>query len=183
MSTPARVHSIEALDAFRATLLVYLDKAERILDDTMSDVVRTRVWLETDRRLFWRNQIRDKAKLLAQAEAELLTAKLSGHPEVIQERRLVVNRARRALEESEAGRDRVERWIRHFEPEVESRTQVVNQLRQVLSHDMHKAVAFLDASSAALADYAGMVAPPAESQAPPAASGPEEAAVSTENPP
>jgi hypothetical protein len=168
VSKPARVQSIEALDAFRATLLVYLDKAQRILDDTMNDVVRTRVWLETDRRLFWRNQYRDKSKLLAQAEAELLTAKLSGHPEAIQDRRLAVNRAKRALEEAEAGRDRLERWIRHFEPEVESRTQVVTQLRQVLSHDMHKAVAFLDAAAGTLSEYAGLVPPPAEGQPPPA---------------
>lgn len=160
MSTPARVHSIEELDAFRAVLLVYLDKAERVLDDTMNDVVRTRVWLETDRRLHWRNQIRDRSKTLSLAEAELLTAKLSGHPEAIQDRRMAVNRAKRALEEAEAGRDRVERWLRHFESEVESRTQVVTQLRQVLSHDMRKAVAFLDAASAALADYAGLVSPP-----------------------
>lgn len=159
MPSPARVQSIEALEAFRATLLVYLEKAGRILDDATGDVFRTRSWLEGDRRMEWKRRQREQAKRLAQAEAELLTAKLSGHPEVIQERRLVVNKCKRAMEDVEAGMQRVERWIRSYEHEVMTKTQAMTRLRQVLGHDMVKAVAYLDQAAKTLSEYAEMAPP------------------------
>ena len=41
MSTGARVTSVEALERFRARLIVYLDKAGQTLDDITDDVSRT----------------------------------------------------------------------------------------------------------------------------------------------
>jgi hypothetical protein len=90
MSQSAKITSIEALDAFKASLIVYLEKAGHILDEVNEDVVRTRIWLQADRQLHWKNLLRQRTKELAQAEQELLTARLSGLPEAIKIRRLAV---------------------------------------------------------------------------------------------
>ena len=160
MPQTARVTSIEAIDAFKATLIVYLEKAGCVLDDVSDDVVRTRIWLQSDRQLHWKNQTRQRIRELAQAEQELLTARLSGMSEAIKSRQMAVNKARLALRDAEERLARVKQWMRQFETQVESRAKVVTQLRHSLAHDMRKAVAFLEGAATSLAAYAEM-APPA----------------------
>ena len=160
MPQTAKVTSIEAIDAYKASLIVYLEKAGCVLDDVTDDVVRTRIWLQTDRQLYWKNQMRQRTRELAQAEQELLTARLSGMPEAIKARQMAVNKARLTLREAEERLARVKRWMRQFETQVESRAKVVMQFRHSLAHDMRKAVAFLEGAAATLAAYADM-APPA----------------------
>ena len=164
MPQTAKVTSIEAIDAFKASLLVYLEKARSVLDDVSDDVVRTRIWLQSDRQLHWKNQMRQRTRELAQAEQELLTARLSGMPEAIKARQMAVNKARLGLGDAEEGLARVKQWLRQFETQVESRAKVVAQLRHSLAHDMGKAVAFLEGAAASLAAYAE-IAPPAPLEA------------------
>ncbi len=160
MPQTAKVTSIEAIDAFKASLIVYLEKAGCVLDDVSDDVLRTRSWLQTDRQLHWKNQTRQRTRELAQAEQELLTARLSGLPEAIKARQMAVNKARLALREAEERLACVKQWMRQFETQVESRAKVVTQLRHSLAHDMRKAVAFLEGAAATLAAYADMAPPP-----------------------
>jgi hypothetical protein len=159
MPQPAKVTSIEALDNFKACLIVYLEKAGGLLDEVGEDVVRTRVWLQTDRLLHWKNQVRQRASELAAAEQELLTARLSGMPEAIKARRMAVNKSKLALQQAEDGLNRVKGWIRHYETQVESHAKMVTQFRHTLTGDMKKAVAFLEGAAAALADYADLSPP------------------------
>jgi hypothetical protein len=164
MPQTAKVTSIEAIDAFKASLIVYLEKAGSVLDDVSDDVVRTRIWLQSDRQLHWKHQTRQRTRELAQAEQELMTARLSGMPEAIKARQMTVNKARFALREAEEGLARVKQWLHQFETQVETRAKVVAQLRHLLAHDMGKAVAFLDGAAASLAAYAN-TAPPAPTTA------------------
>jgi len=159
MPQPAQVTSVEALEAFKSSLIVYLEKGGRLLDEVSEDVVRTRIWLETDRQLYWKKLVHQRTKEMAQAEQELLTARLSDMPEAIKARRLAVNKAKLALHRAEDGLARVKQWLRRYETEVESRTKVVVQLRQLLGYDMSKAVAFLEGAVSTLAAYAEMSAP------------------------
>src|SRR2546430_12951766 len=62
MPQPAKVTSIEALDDFKANLIVYLEKAGRLLDEISEDVVRTRIWLETDRQLHWKKLVHHRSE-------------------------------------------------------------------------------------------------------------------------
>ena len=153
-SPSAKITSIEALDAFKACLIVYLQRASCVLDEVSEDIVRTRIWLQTDRQLHWKHLIRQRTKELALAEQELLTARLSGLPEAIKTRRLTVNKAKLVLQEAEDGAARVRQWLRQYETRVESHAKVVSQLRNLLAHDMGKAVAFLDGAATTLAAYA-----------------------------
>ena len=159
MPHSAKVTSFEALDAFKASLIVYLERAARLLDEVGEDVVRTRGWLETDRLLHWKNRLRQRTGEMAQADQELLTARLSGLPEAIRARRMAANKAQLALRDAESGLARVKQWIRQYETQVQSHARLVMQLRQSLSQDMTKAVAFLEAAASSLAAYAE-ISPP-----------------------
>jgi len=161
----AKVTSVDSLDAFKASLIVYLEKAGRILDEVSEDVVRTRIWLETDRQLHWKKLVQQRTQEFAQAEQELLTARLSEMPEAIKARRMAVNKARLALRDAEDGLTRVRQWGRGYQSQVESRMKVVAQLRHLLASDMRKAVAFLDGAATNLAAYVE-ISPPATSRSP-----------------
>ncbi len=172
MPQSAKVTSIEALDNFKASLIVYLEKSAGLLDEIGEDVVRTRVWLQTDRQMHWRNQVRQRSRELAAAEQELLTARLSGMPEAVKARRMTVDKAKLALQQAVDGLNRVKRWIRQYETQVESHAKVVNQLRHARTYDRIKAVGFLERAAATLADYAGLSPPvPANTGAPAPADG------------
>ena len=58
MPDRAKVTSLEAIEAFRAKLVIYRDRASRVLDEVADEVTRTRGWLEIDRQTHWQGQIR-----------------------------------------------------------------------------------------------------------------------------
>ena len=62
MATEAHVSSIAALDDFRAALVVYLERAGRVLYDVRGEVVSTRDWLQTDRQPHWKQLIHRRGK-------------------------------------------------------------------------------------------------------------------------
>lgn len=156
MSEQARITELTALDAFRASLLVYLERAGRLLDDVRQQVVSTRLWLQSDRQVYWKLEVRRRSAKLAQAEQELLSARLSGHPGAVQDRRMAVARARQDLEEAARSLEAVKSWLRRYETQVEVHLKVVTQLRQVLTHDLKKAVGFLERAASILGDYADL---------------------------
>jgi len=150
----ARVTSIDALDDFRAKLLVYVARARRLLDDVNDDVVRTRAWLQSDRLPYWKKQVWQRQKQLAAADQELMTARLSGMEEAVQARRMAVNKCKTAVQEAEERLGRVKHWIRQYGTAVEPRAKVVTHMRQMVDHDLRKAVAFLENAAVTLTEYA-----------------------------
>ncbi len=166
MSSGAKVSSIDALESFRSSLLLYLTRSRSVLDEVTQDIVRTRIWLETDRRVHWKRQIRLSSAAAAQAEQELMTARLSGDSGAILDRRRAVAKARDAFRRAEEGRDRVRRWLLRYATDVEARAALPRRLQHMLSNEGNRAVHFLETSAAILRDYAGQEAAsgPAASQ-------------------
>ena len=62
MAERAQVSSIDALEAFRSNLVIYVSKARPALEEVSAEVVRTRAWLETEKRAYWENQVRRRRK-------------------------------------------------------------------------------------------------------------------------
>src|SRR3954471_18219917 len=101
MAEKAHVTSVEALENFRANLVLYVSRARPSVEEVSSDVLRTWMWLQNDQRLFWEGQLRRRAKQLEAAQAALSGARLSdlrGDKTVEQN---AVRRAKAALEEAE----------------------------------------------------------------------------------
>jgi hypothetical protein len=153
MPERAKVTSLEALEAFRSRLIIYRDKAGRVLDEVAEEVLRTRVWLQSDRITFWEGQIRRKHKELEMRQQELFSAQISGMSDASFVQQQAVQKARRALNESEDKLRLVKSWNRQYDQRVEPLGKQVEKLRHNLSHDLAQGVAYLDQVIKTLAEY------------------------------
>jgi hypothetical protein len=177
----AKVSSIEALESFRTSLIIYLEKATGALDEISDDVLRTRLWLQNDRRAHWEREVRRRSRELEEKQQELFSARLSGLMEATQVQQMAVAKARRALGEAEAGLNLVKQWNRQYDSRVRPLARDVDKLRDVLVGHMGKAVAYLTQAIKTLDAYADL-APPETSAVttPPRETGDGDAPVNSE---
>jgi hypothetical protein len=153
MPERAKVTSLEAIEAFRAKLIIYRDKAGRVLDEVSDAVTRTRLWLENDRLPHWQNEIRRRTHELEQRQQELFSAQLSGLLDASPVEQAAVQKARRALQEAEERFQVVRQWNRQYDHRVEPLGRNVEKLRHTLGHDLGLAVARLAEISKTLTAY------------------------------
>jgi hypothetical protein len=159
MAEQARVTDIAALEAFHTSLILYLDKAKRVLDEIADDVSRTRLWIENDRRMYWQNQVKQRRFQLEQKQAELFSAKLSGLRDVTPMEHAAVREAKRAVEEAEAKGMLTRQWGRDYDNRVVVPAKELEKFRSILELDMGRALAFLAQAIKTLDAYATSGAP------------------------
>ena len=169
MPERAKVTSLEALEAFRARLIIYREKAGRVLDEVADETLRTRVWLQGDRRTHWEAQIRRRHKELEMRQQELFSAQLSGMRDASFVQQQAVQKARRAMQEAEDRLQLVKQWNRQFDHRVEPIARQVEKLRHNLTHDLGQAVAFLNEVTKTLAEYAEISTTSQSAKTPPPA--------------
>jgi chromosome segregation ATPase len=167
MPERAQVTSIEAIEAFRSRLIVYRDRAGRVLDEVSEEVLRMRVWLQSDRIPHWEGQIRRRQKDLEMRQQELFSAQISGMRDASFTQQQAVHRARRALQEAEDKLRLVKTWNRQYDQRVEPTAKQVEKLRHNLTHDLAQGVAHLDQVIRTLTEYSeispsGSAAKPAD---------------------
>ena len=156
MPEKAHVSSIDAIESFRAALLIYLSKTRPVLDDACGEVVRTREWLRNDRHLFWQDQIRRRTRDLEQAQQALFSAEMANLRAPSSSELLAVQRNKRALHEAEEKLKLIKRWTRDLDNRVEPLVKQLEQLRSLLSHDLPKAAAHLAQVVKTLDAYANL---------------------------
>jgi vacuolar-type H+-ATPase subunit I/STV1 len=167
MPEAARITSVEAVEAFRADLLVYLEKARNVVDEVGEEVTRTRAWLQDDRGPHWAQQVKRRTIALQERQQELFSAQLGNFKHNIQGELVAVRRAKQAVEEAEEKVKAVKRWLRDYPIEVEPLARHADLLRHSLVSDMGKAVVLLSQIIETLDAYAA-VKPPTVEAAPPA---------------
>ena len=156
MAERAHITSVEAIEAFRSSLIVYLDKMNASLDEVTENVRRTRMWIQEDQRMHWEGEIRRRSRKLEQAEQELRSARLSSMRKPSEEYKSAVRKAKSALQEAEAKMKVVKEWGRQYDSRVEPLARMVERLRTCLSLDMPKGVAYLTEMVSTLEKYAGI---------------------------
>ncbi len=174
MPERAHVTSVDALESFRANLIVYLSKARPALEEVSADVQRMRGWLDSEQRTHWENEVRRRRQALEEAQAALFSARMSRLSQASSAEQLAVQRTKRALDEAEGKLRVLKQWNRVFDNRVDPLVKQMEKLHTVLAHDMVQAVAFLAQAINTLEAYAE-VAPPAATPAaaPPAGPGAE----------
>ena len=145
---------MDSLEAFRASLVIFLTKARRSIDDVGDEIRRTRAWLQTDRRIHWDGEFRRRTRMLDQAQQELMTSRLSGNREAILVRQGAVNKARRALDEAGEKLQCLKKWNQNYDRLADPAVRRLESLRQVLDQDLPKAIAYLANSVRTLEAYA-----------------------------
>jgi len=165
MPEQAHVTSLEAIEAFRTSLILYVSKARPTLEEVSADVLRTKLWLENDQRMQLEGQVRRRTRELEQAEQALSSARMSNLREATAADQMAVHKARRAREEAEAKLKNLKRWHREFDSRVEPLVKQLEKLHTLLANDMLQANAYLAQVTDTLAAYAE-VAPPGTAAAP-----------------
>jgi len=162
MAQGARVSSVEALEAFRATLIVYQSKARPTLEEVSGDVLRMKLWLENDQRMFWEGQVKRRLKALEQAQAALFSARISNLREESSAEQVAYHRARRALDEAEDKLRVVKRWNREFDSRAQPLVKQMEKLHTFLAHDVLQAINYLGQAAETLHAYADVKRPSSE---------------------
>jgi DNA repair exonuclease SbcCD ATPase subunit len=166
MATQAKVTSIDALEAFRASLIVFLNKTHSALDQVSDEIRRTRGWIQNDQRTHWENETRRRARALAQAEQELLSARMTKALDNLSAQQAAVHKAKRALDEAQEKMRKVKLWMRDFDGTVEPMAKGLNSLRAYLDHDLPQGIAYLSEVQKIMESYTEMQRPaPAPSEA------------------
>jgi hypothetical protein len=160
MAGQAQITSVEALEAFRADLIVYLSQMRPVIDEVASELMRTKFWLQNEQRQVLENQARRQQRRLEEAQAELFNARLSTLQESTILQTMAVQKNQRAAQETERKLGLLKKWDRELENLAGPLLKPVDQLRGFLATDMEKAVAFLNQAIQALEAYR-KVAPPA----------------------
>ena len=162
MPGQAKITSVEAIELFRAALILFTSQARPALEEVSSEVVRTRLWLENDQRRYWENELRVRSRKLEQAQQELFNARLSQFQESTSLQHMAVHRAQHAVREAEEKLAAAEKWDRELENRAAPLLKEVEQLHGFLTAEMPKAVAYLAQVVRALDAYADAGGPPGQ---------------------
>ena len=148
-----KVTSLDALERFRASLIVFITEAHRSVDEVSDEVRRTRYWIQTDRRTHWEGEQRRRKRKLDQTEQELFAAKLSGLRDTTAAQEAAVRKAKAALAEAEGKLRVIKLWNKNFDSNADPLVRGLNNLRECLDQDMPKALAFLVRAQRTLEAY------------------------------
>ena len=154
MADTAKISSVETLETFRASLIVFLGQVRPVLDEVSGEMSRTRMWLLNDQRRHWEAELRRRERKLEEAKQELFSATLSkfqGGTAALAH--MVVQRAQRAVAEAEAKLKLLKRWSQELDNRAAPLLKQIDQLRGFMATDMAQAVAYLDRALNALDAY------------------------------
>ncbi|MEM9016606.1 MAG: hypothetical protein AAGC68_06300 [Verrucomicrobiota bacterium] len=154
MADRARVNSIENLEQFRASLVLFVERASLIVDEVSEEVKRTRIWLQTEQKLRLTHEIKRKNRKLEMLEQELFTARLSKLKNAKTGQQMQINQVRRELRELEDKTRAVASWLRNFDSNVETEARKVEKLRFLLDSETRRALTLLGESVRLLNEYA-----------------------------
>ena len=158
----AQITSVEAIESFRAELVVYLAQIKPVLDEVTSEVLHTRSWLQDDRRRFWEQELRVRNRRLEEAKQELFNASISRMNEAKSFQQMAVQRAQRDLHAVEDKLAVIKKWDRELDDRSAPLVKQMEQLHGFLGVEMARAVAYLDQALKALDAYQSVAPPRAE---------------------
>jgi len=163
----AKVRSVESLEYFRSSLINFLTKSRQALNHADDGVKRGRYWVEQEQHNHWIQEGKKRGRKLAQAQQELLTARLSKWQDSVMLQEKIVRRCKAELEEAEEKYKLTKKWAREFDRTFDPACKGLTQLRDFLEHDIVKGIATLDQALRALAAYLERERPAATAPAPP----------------
>ncbi len=168
MAEQAKITSLDVLEAFRSSLIVFISKAHSCVSEVGNDVRKTQVWVQTEQRIHWEREVRARRKRMDGAQQEYFGARITKQEETIMRHQRAVRAAREAVQEAETKLKNVKAWAANYESVVGPVAKRMDGLRHTLDFDLPKALTFLSQAQKTLESYAERGAPIVDSP-PPAA--------------
>jgi len=166
MADSANITSTEAIDSFRANLILYLSKARPTLDEIGSEVSRIRNWVQTEQMENWSRELKKRGRALEDARAAVFSAKLSSFRETASAEQLALTKAKNAYDEVEAKLRRVRRWSNDFDNKIDPLFKQLEKFNTLLADDLAQGVRYLTEIMRLLDDYTDTKAPSTQDIAP-----------------
>lgn len=143
MADRAQITSLEAIEAFRSDLIVYLSKARPALEEVSNEVLRAKQWLQNDQRRLWEGEMKTRGKKLERAQAELFSVSMSRFQEISAAQQLIVQRCKQAVEEAQGKLAMLKKWDRELDNRSEPLVKQVDQFQSFVATEMPRAIAYL----------------------------------------
>lgn len=143
MADQARISNLDAIEAFRSALIVFISKTRQSLEMAQDSVKKTRAWLQTEQPFYWSTQIKQRQKKLDQAQQELMSARMSEFVDAPSAQQMAVRKAKAALEEAQGKLERTKAWARDYDRSVDPLSRKLDGLRDFIENDLGLAVAYL----------------------------------------
>ena len=157
MSESAHVTSIMAIRDFKANLTTFREEIGLVLDEIRHKILYAIEYIERDRPVYWKNQVRRGFDDVAAARSRLAACQLQKtvdfHPSCIEEKE-ELTMARRKLQQAQETVERVRHWgfqLRNELNEFHGRTA---QLDHCLHEGVPQALLFLERAVTILESYA-----------------------------
>lgn len=163
MAESARVHSIEGIQDFRASLCEFGEEVQHALGAVDMEIRRASDWLRHDRLMYWQREVRRRDQEIAQARSDLHRKNLSrasGYVPDVSEQKEALRIAQHRMREAELKVERVRKWGPAFQHAVAEYQGQARPLGDMMTGDLAKALALLDRMLAALDAYVTMAPPP-----------------------
>lgn len=164
MADQARISNLDALEAFRTALIIFIGKTRQALDSMQDAVKKARGWVQTEQPSYWASQIRLRQKRLDQAQQELMSARMSEFIDSPVVQQMAVRKARYALEEAQAKMECTKAWGRDYDRIVDPLARKLDSLRDFLDNDLAHATAHLVEIQKILSAYSESPTPSASSE-------------------
>ena len=158
MSGQARVGSIEKLKEFRVALCKFSDTVSTALEEAITDIHRTGVWLEQSQFTYWKSQYQKcnekyiEAQLALKRRQQMENSPGGGHYSYVDERKAVAS-AQRKLEEAEAKIKNIKRWIPLLKKEALAYRGLAQGLATMIEAEIPNARSGLDNMINSLESY------------------------------
>ncbi len=161
MGEQARVRSLEALRRVRAALIRFDEEARACISNVESEIQRVTSWLELERPLHFKREIRRREDLVEGARKEISRKQLIRAPEpasVVLERK-VLRREQEALERCRTRLRALKVWTPQWQKEADLYRSAVAPLNDALYREIPAAVEQLDRMMDAIEGYWAIAAP------------------------
>jgi hypothetical protein len=143
MAESAQVTSVDAIEAFRASMVLFLSKARPALQQVSAEVLRTRIWVQTTQRQHWEHQLRLRYRKLEEAREALFNARISQFQQSTVLENMAVQRAQRAVAEAEEKLALLKKWGNDFENRADPLVKQLEQFHGYLATEFADGVVLL----------------------------------------
>ena len=159
MAERAQVTSVEAIEAFRGDLILFMSKVRPVLEEISDEVLRLQFWLQNDQRRYWEVELRKRGLKLEEAKQELFNAALSHLQQATALQHMAVQRAQRAVRDAEEKLDTIKKWERGLEDRTAPMVKQIEEFHGFIIQEMGKALTQLVQIVKSLDAYAQVAKP------------------------
>lgn len=152
----ARVTSVDAIVAFRAAVVSFLDRGPAALGSLRQETHRTMMWLEQEQPRYWQEQLRRGYDKIASARSNLDACRMktiAGHRSACIEEQVALRKAKARVDYCLEQVDVTRRWALRAREEADEFLGKIAPLDRALQQDVPTMIAVLERMILAIEAY------------------------------